>query len=72
MYEQKKAMKKIYWRWNCLKCNDIITNAYTGIECEFCSHKYHLKCLNSTEYCDLGLKETILFICDVCQNELGQ
>lgn len=57
---------------NCLKFNDIITSSYTGVECEFCSHKYHLKCLSSTEYCDLGLKDTILFICNVCQKELGQ
>lgn len=56
----------------CLKCNDIITSAYTGIECEFCSHRYHLKCLSSSEYCDLGLKETVLFICNVCQKDLSQ
>lgn len=57
---------------NCLKCNDIITISFTGIECEFCSHRYHLKCLSSSEYCDLGLKETVLFICNVCQKDLSQ
>jgi len=57
---------------NCLKCKDIITSSYTGDECEFCSHKYHLKCLNSSEYCDIGIKEPVLFIFNVCQKELSQ
>lgn len=59
----------------CVKCKNTITNtnmANMDIECEFCSDKYHLNYLSTKEYCDICLKDYILFICNTCQKNLNQ
>lgn len=57
---------------HCFKCEGIISCSNIGTECELCTHKYHLECLDPAEYLDLGLTETILFICNMCQKALNQ
>lgn len=56
----------------CFKCANNLTRTNTGLECEFCSHIYHIKCLNSKEYSDLDLNNIVLFICNSCQKNLDQ
>lgn len=54
----------------CFGCGRNLNEISKGIECAFCFHMYHLTCLAKDEYCDLGIDESILFICKPCQKNL--
>ncbi|XP_025205825.1 uncharacterized protein LOC112602107, partial [Melanaphis sacchari] len=54
----------------CFGCGRNLSELLKGVDCAFCSHMYHLKCLTTDEFCDMGENEPILFICKICQKDL--
>lgn len=51
----------------CFSCGRNLSELLKGVDCAFCSHLYHLKCLTTDEFCGMGENEPILFICKICQ-----
>lgn len=55
----------------CFGCGKNLSELLKGVDCAFCSHMYHFKCLTTDEFCDMGENEPILFICKICQKDLN-
>jgi len=55
----------------CFGCGRNLSELLKGVDCAFCSHMYHLKCLTTDEFCGMGENEPILFICKICQKDLN-
>lgn len=55
----------------CFGCGRNLSELLKGVDCAFCSHMYHLKCLTTDEFCGIGENEPILFICKICQKDLN-
>lgn len=69
MISQEEDSPKLYTGL-CLTCNQNLDGAYFGYECNFCSDQYHYNCLKKNNYCDIGLDNAILFICDKCEKNM--
>lgn len=54
----------------CFSCGLNLSVMFKGVECVFCSHIYHLRCLTNEEYSEIRVDDSILFICYLCQNNL--
>jgi len=55
----------------CFGCGRNLSELLKGVDCAFCSHMYHLKCLTTDEFCGMGENVPILFICKICQKDLN-
>lgn len=69
MISQEEGSPKMYTGL-CLTCNQNLDGAHFGYECNFCSDQYHYNCLKKNNYCDIGLTNAILFICDKCEKNM--
>jgi len=45
----------------CFSCGKNLSEISKGVDYNFCSYMYHLKCLTKDEFCDLGVGESFLF-----------
>jgi len=59
----------------CFQCNGTISSndiADIGFECTFCNNKFHKRCTNKNNDCDLlSNDDNILFICYMCEKEVN-